>query len=70
MANMRMTKNEMPEQDPIVRAGNFDELALGYTAEMAIGRVTRCLNCKNPACRTGCPVAVRIPEFIAKVAEG
>ena len=70
MANMRMTKNEMPEQDPIVRTGNFDEVALGYTAEMAIDEAKRCLNCKNPACRTGCPVAVRIPEFIAKVAEG
>lgn len=70
MANMRMTKNEMPEQDPIVRAGNFDEVALGYTPEMAIDEAKRCLNCKNPACRTGCPVAVRIPEFIAKVAEG
>ncbi|MBQ3702074.1 MAG: NADPH-dependent glutamate synthase [Oscillospiraceae bacterium] len=70
MANMRLTKNEMPEQDPIIRSGNFDEVALGYTAEMAIDEAKRCLNCKNPACRTGCPVAVRIPEFIAKVAEG
>ena len=70
MANMRLTKNEMPEQDPIVRSSNFDEVALGYTAEMAIDEAKRCLNCKNPACRTGCPVAVRIPEFIAKVAEG
>ena len=70
MANMRLTKNEMPEQDPVVRAGNFDEVALGYTPEMAIDEAKRCLNCKNPACRTGCPVAVRIPEFIAKVAEG
>ena len=70
MPNMRMTKNEMPEQDPIVRAGNFEEVALGYTAEMAIDEAKRCLNCKNPACRTGCPVAVRIPEFISKVAEG
>jgi len=65
-----MTKNEMPEQDPIVRAGNFEEVALGYTAEMAIDEAKRCLNCKNPQCRTGCPVSVRIPEFIAKVAEG
>ena len=70
MANMRMTKNPMPEQDPIVRAGNFEEVALGYTAEMAIDEAKRCLNCKNPMCRTGCPVSVRIPEFIAKVAEG
>ena len=45
MANMRLTKNEMPEQDPIVRAGNFDEVALGYTPEMAIDEAKRCLNC-------------------------
>ncbi len=70
MANMSLTKNPMPEQDPIVRSGNFDEVALGYTPEMAIDEAKRCLNCKNPACRTGCPVSVRIPEFIAKVAEG
>ena len=70
MANMRMTKNPMPEQDPVVRAGNFEEVALGYTAEMAMDEAKRCLNCKNPMCRTGCPVSVRIPEFIAKVAEG
>ncbi len=70
MANMRTTKNEMPEQDPVIRAGNFDEVALGYTAEMAMDEAKRCLGCKNSPCRTGCPVAVRIPEFIAKVAEG
>jgi len=70
MANMSKVKNPMPEQDPIVRAGNFDEVALGYTEEMAIDEAKRCLNCPNPACRTGCPVSVRIPEFIAKVAEG
>ena len=65
-----MEKNPMPEQDPIVRAGNFDEVALGYTPEMAIDEAKRCLNCPNPLCRTGCPVSVRIPEFIAKVVEG
>ncbi len=70
MANMKMQKNPMPEQDPIVRAGNFDEVALGYTPEMAMDEAKRCLNCKNSLCRTGCPVSVRIPEFIAKVAEG
>ena len=70
MANMRLDKNPMPEQDPVVRAGNFDEVALGYTPEMAIDEAKRCLNCKNSLCRTGCPVKVRIPQFIAKVAEG
>lgn len=70
MANMKMTKNPMPEQDPQVRNHNFEEVALGYTPEMAIDEAKRCLNCRNPLCRTGCPVSVRIPEFIAKVAEG
>lgn len=70
MADMKLTKNPMPEQDPEVRSHNFDEVALGYTAEMAIAEAKRCLNCKNSLCRTGCPVSVRIPEFIAKVVEG
>ena len=70
MANMRMDKNPMPEQEPLVRNKNFDEVALGYTEEMAIDEAKRCLNCKRPRCMEGCPVAVRIPEFIAKVAEG
>lgn len=70
MANMKMQKNPMPEQEPLVRNKNFDEVALGYTAEMAMDEAKRCLNCKNSLCRTGCPVSVRIPEFIAKVAEG
>ena len=70
MANMSLTKNPMPEQDPVVRTGNFDEVALGYTPEMAMDEAKRCLNCRNMPCRSGCPVSVRIPEFIAKVAEG
>ena len=69
MADMSLKKNPMPEQDPIVRAKNFDEVALGYTEEQAVAEASRCLNCKNPLCRTGCPVSVRIPEFIAKVVE-
>ena len=70
MANMSLTKNPMPEQDPVVRTGNFDEVALGYTPEMAMDEAKRCLNCRNMPCRSGCPVSVRIPEFIAKVAAG
>jgi len=70
MANMRQTKNEMPSQLPDVRNKNFDEVALGYTAEMAIDEAKRCLNCKNKPCVGGCPVKIHIPEFIAKVAEG
>jgi len=70
MANMTLVKTPMPEQDPKVRARNFKEVALGYTAEMAIEEANRCLGCKNPKCVEGCPVNVRIPEFIKKVQEG
>ena len=67
--NMSMEKNEMPEQDPVVRAGNFEEVALGYTVEAAVNEAQRCLDCKNAPCRTGCPVSVKIPRFIEKVRE-
>ena len=70
MANMRPDKNPMPHQDPVVRSGNFEEVALGYTKEQAIDEAQRCLNCKNMPCVAGCPVKIHIPEFIAKVAEG
>ena len=70
MANMTMTKTPMPEQDANVRNKNFKEVSLGYTPEMAIEEAKRCLNCKKPLCVGGCPVNIRIPEFIAKVAEG
>ncbi|MBQ6431595.1 MAG: NADPH-dependent glutamate synthase [Oscillospiraceae bacterium] len=70
MVNMQMTKTPMPEQKPNVRNRNFKEVSLGYTAEMAINEAQRCMNCKNPQCVTACPVSIRIPEFIAKVAEG
>ena len=70
MANMSLTKVPMPEQDPKIRARNFKEVALGYTAEQAIEEANRCLGCKNPKCVEGCPVNVRIPEFIKKVQEG
>lgn len=63
-------KNPMPSQDPNVRNHNFNEVALGYTEEMALDEAKRCLHCKNQPCVSGCPVNVRIPEFIAKVAEG
>ena len=70
MANMRPDKNPMPHQDPVVRSGNFEEVALGYTREQAMDEAQRCLNCKNMPCVAGCPVQIHIPEFIAKVAEG
>ncbi|MBE6995793.1 MAG: NADPH-dependent glutamate synthase [Ruminococcaceae bacterium] len=70
MANMSLVKNPMPSQDPNVRNKNFDEVALGYTAEQAIDEAQRCLNCKHKPCMGGCPVMVHIPEFIAEVAQG
>ena len=68
--NMSLEKVKMPEQDPNVRNRNFDEVALGYTPEMAIEEAQRCLHCKHKPCVGGCPVNVPIPEFIEKVAEG
>ena len=70
MPNMSLTKVPIPEQDPNVRNKNFLEVAMGYTEEMAMEEASRCLNCKNKPCVSGCPVNVRIPEFVAKVAEG
>ncbi len=69
-ANMSLTRNEMPTQDPQVRAHNFSEVALGYTKETAIDEALRCLNCKNMPCVNGCPVKIHIPEFIEKIKEG
>lgn len=69
MPNMDPKKCPMPVQDPDVRNRNFDEVALGYTYEMAVNEAQRCLNCKNRPCVEGCPVAVQIPDFIACVAK-
>jgi glutamate synthase (NADPH/NADH) small chain len=68
--NMAQEKTPMPEQDPNVRNKNFEEVALGYTQEMAVNEAARCLGCKNPACVQGCPVNVKIPEFIKRIEEG
>lgn len=69
-ANMTPTRCPMPSQDPKVRARNFEEVALGYTEEMAIEEANRCLECKNMPCVSGCPVNIHIPAFIAKIKEG
>ena len=69
MPNMSLKKNEMPSQDPNVRNKNFLEVALGYTEEQALDEAARCLNCKNHPCVSGCPVQVKIPEFIKKITE-
>ena len=69
MPNMSLKKNVMPHQDADVRNKNFSEVALGYTEEQAIDEAERCLNCKNKPCVNGCPVMIKIPEFIAKIRE-
>ena len=58
------------EQDPKVRAHNFEEVCYGYNAQEALQESTRCLHCKNPRCVQACPVGINIPEFIAKIKEG
>ncbi|MBQ9885560.1 MAG: NADPH-dependent glutamate synthase [Lachnospiraceae bacterium] len=70
MVNMSQTRNPMPTQQPQVRAKNFDEVALGYTEEMALDEAARCLNCKNMPCVSACPVNIHIPEFIERVKAG
>lgn len=65
-----MKRVPVREQDPKVRATNFEEVCLGYNEEEAIEEAKRCLNCKNPLCMQGCPVSIHIPDFISKVKEG
>ncbi len=67
MPNMDPKKNAMPVQLPEIRAKNFDEVALGYTPKMAADEAARCLHCKNAPCVNGCPVNIRIPDFIEKI---
>ncbi len=65
MPKVNLNRTEMPKQEPEVRAKNFNEVALGYTAEQAAEEASRCIQCKKPGCVPGCPVGVDIPEFIA-----
>jgi glutamate synthase (NADPH/NADH) small chain len=69
MAN-RIPRVPVREQDPKVRATNFDEVCYGYNKEEALLEASRCLNCKNPRCMTACPVGLQIPRFIAELAQG
>jgi len=62
-------RQEMPKQEPEVRASNFDEVALGYAIETAIAEASRCLNCKKPSCVSGCPVEINIPGFIRYITQ-
>ncbi len=66
---LSLKKHPMPVQAPEVRAHNFEEVALGYDGETAVAEAERCLHCKVPQCRKGCPVSVDIPAFIAKIKE-
>lgn len=66
----RAPRQNMPEQDPQKRIRNFEEVPLGYSEKTAIIEAKRCIQCKNPGCVRGCPVDVKIPEFIQQIAEG
>lgn len=70
MMAARIPRVPVREQDPAARAGNFDEVCLGYNADEAVLEASRCLHCKNPRCVAACPVGISIPEFIAHVREG
>ncbi|MPL63434.1 Glutamate synthase [NADPH] small chain [bioreactor metagenome] len=67
--SLSLKKHKMPEQNPQERAKNFNEVTLGYREEDAFAEAERCLNCKNPACRKGCPVGIDIPGFIKHIKE-
>ena len=70
MINLEKTKNPMPQQGPMVRNRNFEEVATGYTEEMAVNEAMRCLKCRKKPCTKGCPVKIHIPEFIDAVSKG
>ncbi|TAN40312.1 MAG: NADPH-dependent glutamate synthase [Nitrospirae bacterium] len=67
---MKIKRHEMPNQDQVVRRGNYTEVALGYSEETAKAEAERCLQCKDPKCISGCPVGVMIPQFIKALREG
>ena len=64
-----LKRQPMPMQDPGARGRNFSQVALGYSREQAMAESARCIQCKKPTCRQGCPVMVRIPEFIKAMHE-
>ena len=71
MADAKMLKKvPVREQDPKVRATNFEEVCLGYNQEEAMEEAQRCLGCKKPKCVEGCPVSINIPGFIEEIKEG
>ena len=66
----KIPRQKMPEQEPKVRARNFEEVPYGLTLELALMEAQRCIQCKDPRCKQGCPVEIDIPQFIAKIKEG
>ena len=66
----KVPRQKMPEQDPLERAHNFYEVALGYDNDLALLEASRCLHCKKPYCMAGCPVEVDIPDFVEMVKAG
>jgi len=66
---MKIPRQKMPEQNPKARGTNFDEVPLGYDADLAVTEATRCIQCKKPGCVAGCPVEIDIPGFIKLIAE-
>ena len=70
MAKLNLNRVEMPRQDPKVRAKNYNEVALGYSAEQALEEAKRCIQCPKRPCIEGCPVEIDIPGFILAVREG
>lgn len=66
----KVPRQAMPEQDPKKRIHNFNEVPIGYSKEIAMAEASRCIQCKKPSCVAGCPVDVKIPEFIQLIAEG
>ncbi|MBE0415764.1 MAG: NAD(P)-binding protein, partial [Dehalococcoidia bacterium] len=70
MPKLDLNRVPMPKQEPLVRARNFNEVALGYNAEQALAEAKRCIQCPKRACVDGCPVEVDIPDFILAVREG
>ena len=62
----KIPRQKMPEQKPKVRARNFEEVPFGYTPDLAMKEAERCIQCKDPRCKQGCPVEIDIPQFIAQ----
>src|SRR3972149_10278422 len=69
MAKLNLNREEMPRQEPKVRAKNFNEVALGYSPDRALAEASRCIQCPKRPCTGGCPVSVDIPEFVKALRE-